>query len=113
MDKHGYVPANHLFAIRAEVHARHPWAAFNLYRALIDAKTVAQRDLPKSIPSALFFGEEYLAMTRSICGDDPFPYGVEANRAMLEFLTLMSHEQGFIKARPKVEDLFLPEFRQL
>ena len=111
--EHGYVPANHCFAIRGDVHERYPWAAFNLYRALIDAKTVASRDLVSSIPSALFFAEEYLAETRRICGDDPFPYGIEANRAMLEFLTQMSYEQGLVKVRPRVDDLFLPEFRQI
>jgi 4,5-dihydroxyphthalate decarboxylase len=113
VDKHGYVPANHCFAVRSDVHERYPWAAFNLYRALIDAKTVARRDLAASIPSALFFGEDYLAQTRAICGDDPFPYGVDANRPMLEFMTLMSYQQGLIKTRPDVDDLFLPEFRQL
>jgi 4,5-dihydroxyphthalate decarboxylase len=113
VDKHGYIPANHCFAIRGDVHERYPWAAFNLYRALIDAKAVADRNLAGSIPSALFFGEEYLAQTRHICGDDPFPYGVEANRPMLEDLTSMAHEQGLIKVRPEIEELFLPEFRRI
>jgi 4,5-dihydroxyphthalate decarboxylase len=113
VDTHGYIPANHFFALRADVCERYPWVAFNLYRALIDAKTVAARDLRNSIPSALIFGDEYLAQTRAICGDDPFPYGVEANRPMLEFMTLMSHEQGLIKARPMVEELFPVEFRQV
>jgi 4,5-dihydroxyphthalate decarboxylase len=109
---HGFVPANHFFALRRDVHDRYPWAAFNLYRALIDAKTVARRDLAASIPSALFFGDEYLEQTRAVVGDDPFPYGVEANRPMLELMTQMSYEQGLIKRRPDVDELFLPEFRQ-
>jgi hypothetical protein len=32
---------------------------------------------------------------------------------MLEFMILMSHEQGFIKTRPKVEELFPAEFRHV
>jgi 4,5-dihydroxyphthalate decarboxylase len=110
MEKHGYLPANHCFAIRADIHEKYPWAAFNLYRGLIDAKTVAQRELAATIPSALIFGPEYLEQTRMICGDDPFPYGVEPNRPMLEFMTLMSYEQGLIKHRPALDDLFLGEF---
>jgi 4,5-dihydroxyphthalate decarboxylase len=110
---HGYLPANHFFALRGDVYERYPWAAFNLYRALIDAKTMASRDLRAAIPSALIFGDEYLAQTRAICGNDPFPYGVEVNRPMLEFMILMSHEQGFIKTRPKVEELFPAEFRHV
>jgi 4,5-dihydroxyphthalate decarboxylase len=108
--EHGFVPANHFFALRGEVHRKHPWLAFNLYRGLIDAKTWARRNLASAIPSALFFGEEYLATTRSILGEDPFPYGVKSNRAMLEYMTQLSYEQGLIKARPTLEDLFLPEF---
>lgn len=109
-EAHGYIPANHFFAIRGDVHEKYPWAAFNLYRALIDAKTVAQRDLPSAIPSGLIFGGDYLAQTRAIFGEDPFPYGMEANRPMLEFMIEMSHEQGFIQERPRLEDIFLPEF---
>lgn len=111
--KHGYLPANHCFAVRREIYERYPWVPFNLYRALIDAKTIAQRELASSIPSGLIFGEEYLAQTRNICGEDPFPYGVDANRDMLEFITLMSYEQGLIKTRPEVDELFLPEFRRV
>jgi 4,5-dihydroxyphthalate decarboxylase len=113
VDAHGYLPANHFFALRADVYERHPWAAFNLYRALIDAKTVAGRELRTAIPSALILGEEYLAQTRALFGDDPFPYGVEPNRPMLEFMTLMSYEQGLIKSRPRVEELFPAEFHQV
>lgn len=112
-DAHGFVPANHFFAVSGEVYEQNPWVAFNLYRGLIDAKTVAARDLPGNIPSALLFGPEYLDMTRSIVGEDPYPYGMEANRPMLEFMTLMSYEQGFIKERPTVEELFKPEFHHV
>jgi 4,5-dihydroxyphthalate decarboxylase len=54
----------------------------------------------------LFFGREYLAMTQEIFGQDPYPYGVKANRKMLETLIDFSHEQGLIKHKPKVEELF-------
>lgn len=57
-------------------------------------------------PSALFFGPEYLAMTRKILGDDPFPYGVRANRPMLERLIDYSHEQGLTAEKAKVQELF-------
>jgi 4,5-dihydroxyphthalate decarboxylase len=112
-EAHGFIPANHFFAVRGDVYDKFPWAAFNLYRGLIDAKTIAARDLNENIPSALIFGPEYLDQTRAIVGEDPYPYGMEANRPMLEFMIQMSHEQGFIKTKPKVEDLFKPEFHNV
>jgi 4,5-dihydroxyphthalate decarboxylase len=58
------------------------------------------------IPSALFFGAEYLSMTRRLIGDDPFPYGVKANQAMLDTITRYSHEQGLTPRQMKAEELF-------
>lgn len=112
-EAHGFIPANHFFAIKGELYRQYPWVAFNLYRGLIDAKLLAARDLREKIPSALLFGADYLSMTQSIVGDDPFPYGMEANRSMLEFMTLMSLEQGFIKERPSIESIFQPEFHNI
>ncbi|MBI2360834.1 MAG: hypothetical protein HYV04_18335 [Deltaproteobacteria bacterium] len=104
--KYGFLPANHAYIIRGDVHRRYPWVAFNLYTAFVKAKALAQDRLAERIPSALFFGREYLAMTRDIFGDDPFPYGVKANRPMLELLIEYSHEQGLTPKKVKVEELF-------
>jgi 4,5-dihydroxyphthalate decarboxylase len=56
----------------------------------------------------LIFGREYLAKTKEIFGDDPYPYGVQANRAMLNTIVEYSHEQGLTKVEQKLEDLFAP-----
>jgi 4,5-dihydroxyphthalate decarboxylase len=106
--KHGFIPANHTYIIRGDVYRRHPWLAFNLYKAFLRAKEIAQEKLAESIPSGLIFGREYLAQTREIFGDDPFPYGIQANRHMLETLVAYSVEQGLIPERIKLEDLFAP-----
>jgi 4,5-dihydroxyphthalate decarboxylase len=55
------------------------------------------------------FGTEYLATTRQILGDDPFPYGIEANRSMLDTIIDYSHEQGLTPRRMKIEELFAEE----
>ena len=41
-------------------------------------------------------------MTRDMIGDDPFPYGIKANRAMLDTITGYSHEQGLTPRKMKV-----------
>jgi 4,5-dihydroxyphthalate decarboxylase len=70
---------------------------------------LATEKLAEQIPAALVFGAEYLAMTRSIVGDDPFPYGIKANAPLLDTITGYSHEQGLTPRKIKVEDLFAKE----
>lgn len=106
--KHGYIPANHAFAIRGDVNQKYPWVAFNLYKALIAAKEYADERLKESIPGGLVFRDEYYAKTREIFGADPFPYGIKANRKMLETIIDYSYEQGLTKKKAKIEELFAP-----
>ncbi|HVB05004.1 MAG TPA: hypothetical protein VNF07_01995 [Acidimicrobiales bacterium] len=110
---HGYVPANHFFVVRGDVHERYPWLAFNLYRALLEAKEKAAARVVASLPAALVFGREYLAETRAVLGDDPFTYGVEANLPMLNDALDFTFEQGLIKERPDVHSMFAPELGTL
>lgn len=111
--KHGYIPANHAYVIRGDVHRQHPWLAFNLYKAFVKAKELAQERLAESIPSGLIFGAQYLGMTRKIFGADPFPYGVKANREMLQTIIDFSHEQGLTTEKSKIEELFAPSTLEL
>jgi 4,5-dihydroxyphthalate decarboxylase len=57
------------------------------------------------------FGPEYLAKTREIFGQDPFPYGVEANRQFLQTTIDFSYEQGLTPSKEHVEDLFASSTR--
>lgn len=107
-DKHGFIPANHTYVIRGDVYRKHPWIALNLYQAFLAAKEIGLATLAESIPSGLVFGADYLAKTRELFGPDPFPYGIKANRAMLDTILDYSHEQGLTKERQKIEDLFAP-----
>ena len=104
--KHGFLPVNHTYIIRGDIYRKYPWIAFNLYSGFVKAKALARQKLAESIPSALFFGSEYLAMTRRLVGDDPFPYGIKANQAMLDTITSYSHEQGLTPRQMKPEELF-------
>ena len=104
--KHGYIPANHAYVIRGDIYRKYPWLAFNLYQAFVAAKELAMERLPGRIPSGLIFGPEYLRQTREIFGEDPYPYGIKANRPMLETIIDFSVEQGLTKEKQKIEDLF-------
>jgi 4,5-dihydroxyphthalate decarboxylase len=104
--KHGYVPASHTYVIRGDIHEKYPWVAFNLYNAFVKAKDLARDRLAEDIPSGLIFGSQYLAKSRQILGEDPFSYGVKANRTMIEALIESSHEQGLTPRQLKLGELF-------
>jgi len=107
--KYGFVPVNHTYIVRGDVYRAHPWIAVNLYAAFVKAKAYAREKLLERIPEALFFGPEYLTMTQQILGDDPFPYGVKANAAMLDTIIGYSNEQGLTPRKMKVDELFAEE----
>jgi len=106
---HGFLPVNHAYIIRGDIDRKHPWLAASLYDGLLRAKSFAQERLAEQIPAALIFGQEYLAMTRELIGNDPFPFGIKANRAMLDTITSYSHEQGLTPHKMGVEELFAKE----
>jgi 4,5-dihydroxyphthalate decarboxylase len=103
---HGFLPVNHAYIVRGDIYKKYPWVAFNLYNGFVKAKAFAREKLIERIPSALFFGPEYAAMTREMIGDDPFPFGIKANKAMLDTITGFSYEQGLTPRKMQVEELF-------
>lgn len=107
--KHGFVPVNHTYIIRGDVYRGHPDVAGKLFDAFVKAKTQAAETILERIPAALVFGPEYLAKTGDILGDDPFPYGIKANQAMLDTIIAYSHEQGLTPRIMKIEELFAHE----
>ncbi len=110
---HGYIPANHAYAIRGDVHRQYPWLAFNLYKGFLAAKDYCYERMADSIHSGLIFGPQYLRKTRQTFGDDPYPYGVKANHDMLQTIIDFSHEQGLTKQKMTVEDMFAPSTLEL
>ena len=54
----------------------------------------------------LAWGRHHLEEERELLGQDPWPYGVAANRANLERFIKYEQEQGLISGPLAVEDLF-------
>jgi 4,5-dihydroxyphthalate decarboxylase len=111
--KWGFVPANHGYIISERVYKDNPWLAFNLYKAFVAAKEVAQERISRALPSMMILGNEFQAEAKKDFGDDPFAYGIAANRKMIQTAIDFSHEQGFIKEKPKPEDLVPEVLREL
>jgi 4,5-dihydroxyphthalate decarboxylase len=104
----GIFPIMHVTGLRKELADEHPWLAVNLFRAFNEAKAIAMKRMvnPRIVPLAWYRAawEEQEA----VLGPDPWEYGLtDSNRKNLETLVDYSHEQGLIKKRPTLEQLFL------
>ena len=104
----GIFPIMHVVAIRKALIDAHPWLAVNLFRAFNESKAIAMKRMvnPRIVPLAWYRAawEEQEA----VLGPDPWEYGLaDKNRENLETLVGYSHEQGLIKKRPALEQLFL------
>ncbi|HTP82657.1 MAG TPA: ABC transporter substrate-binding protein [Alphaproteobacteria bacterium] len=104
----GIFPIMHVVGLRQEIVDRHPWVAANLFQAFEQAKALAMKRMenPRIAPLAWYrcAWEEQEA----ILGPDPWAYGLTGqNRKTLETLAGYSHEQGLIRRRPALEELFL------
>ena len=105
----GIHPIMHLVAIKRAIYDRDPWIAPPLYRAFVEAKDRAWVALHNTGTnrSMLPWVCAHVAETEAIMGNDPWPYGVEANRKTLTTLVRNLHRQGLIERQPSLEELFV------
>ena len=104
----GIFPIMHVVGIRQSLAEQYPWLAINLFRAFNEAKAIAMECMrnPRIVPLAWYRAawEEQ----EQILGPDPWEYGLtDKNRKILETLVSYSYEQGLIRTRPTLEQLFL------
>ena len=104
----GVFPVMHLITLRRAVFEQHPWIAMNLFKAFEEAKRrclALIRDYTCSrlpLPWGAAMVEDVLAR----CGDDPYPYGIEASRPTLEAFCRYAHAQGVTPRLLGIADLF-------
>ena len=110
----GVFPIMHVVALRAELHARHPWVAMNLLSALAAAKARSvERALDVNAPSfPVPWGPANAQRAKELVGEDFWPYGIESNRRTLEAFLGYAHEQGVCARALEPEELFVPEARE-
>lgn len=104
-------PIMHTVVIRRELYEQHPWIAQSLYKAFVQAQREVYEDLRET--AALKFMLPWLIRhaedTRSLMGDDFWPYGIEPNLHCLNTFLRYSHEQGLAKRLLTPQELFVPE----
>ena len=107
----GLFPIMHTVVIRSDVYAADPWVAQSLTKAFVEAQQIAYEELAEltALKHMLPWLLAHLEETRSVMGDDFWPYGLERNRATLETFLRYSHEQGLSPRQLAPEELFAPE----
>jgi len=102
--KTGIYPIHGLITVKDDVLARHPWVANALYEAFAASKDIYLRQLEAG-ESVSDKDEHYRSMARIV--GDPLPYGIEANRASVEALMHYCFQQGLLKKRHVISDMFI------
>ena len=107
-------PIMHTVVVRKDVYRQNPWIAPALCKAFQEAKDHATK-LYKS--AEVYFGAPFMMpwfhslqeKNRELFGDDPWPYGIEANRTTLSTFLRYHHEQGLTERVWDVDEIFAPE----
>jgi 4,5-dihydroxyphthalate decarboxylase len=109
--KTGIFPIMHTLVLPRRVHEADPWIAGSLFKAFTAARDRAYEllgetaALPYMLPS-LPLDYEHIVETM---GRDYWPYGLEANRHVLQTFLGYHHEQGLSPRRLEPDELFAPE----
>jgi 4,5-dihydroxyphthalate decarboxylase len=106
----GVFPIMHLLGVRRELADRHPWLPGTLLKAFERSKRAALVKLSDTSATkvTLPFIEEQLMAARQLMGEDFWPYGVAANRGVLDAFCGHHHAQGLSSRRVAIEELFHP-----
>ena len=110
--EHGYYPINHLVVIKDELLQAHPGLATEVFNLFVEAKRLYLAALKAGrIEQPDQADKLYQRLMETM--EDPLPYGIEPNRAIIEELIENAVTQGIIDRKVSIEDLFAPETRNL
>lgn len=103
-------PIMHAVALREEFYEKNPWVAQSLCKAFAESKRICQESMYEfsALKYMLAWSIAGMEEEREIFGEEPWPYGLEANRHVLETLVQYAHEQGLIKKLLDLKSLFAP-----
>jgi 4,5-dihydroxyphthalate decarboxylase len=103
-------PIMHTIVLREEVYETHPWVAQSLCKAFAESKRLCEETLYKysALKYMLAWSFADIEEERELFGDQFWPYGLDANRHVLNTLTQYSLEQGLTRKTVELTSLFAP-----
>lgn len=109
--KRGIFPIMHVVAVRKDVAAANPWLPEAMFQAYSKAKQQVydfQRNYAWFKTTQPWISQD-LEITREIMGSNFYSYGLtDNNRKALDALLRYSHEQGLVRRKVTIEELFHP-----
>jgi len=98
----------HLIGIRKTLAEKHPWLPTSVYKAFLQARSLAMADLPSvgALNISLPWAEAEKLHTFAVMGKDFWKYGVAENARDLDAITRYACEQGLAERKLTAEDLF-------
>jgi 4,5-dihydroxyphthalate decarboxylase len=108
----GHYPINHLIVIKDDVLAKHPGLATDTFNAFVEAKRVYLERLKSGQIAKPTAVDKLHQRVMTMIGD-PLPYGIDANRTVLDELIGHAQTQAIITTSVTPDDLFASETRQL
>jgi 4,5-dihydroxyphthalate decarboxylase len=107
----GLFPIMHVIVIKRSIYERDPWVAQTLYKAFCAAKDLCMSELYDTniLRISLPWTSAEYEQTRDLMTADYWPYGLARNRDNLETLHGYLYEQGLIKQKLNLEELFAGE----
>jgi 4,5-dihydroxyphthalate decarboxylase len=101
-------PIMHIIALRRAILDEHPWVARNLYNAFLESKRRSVERLldPAVSRYPLPWLASYARDMQAQFGEDPFPYGIDENRATWEQMALYTYQQGIAHRQFTPEEIF-------
>jgi 4,5-dihydroxyphthalate decarboxylase len=106
----GIFPIMHTLVVRESLLERHPWIAESVYKAFEQSKRwcLEQMHFTGTSRYTLPWLHADLEEVDELFGGDPWPYGLERNRVVLEAFVRHLVAQRFLDAPLQVDDLFVP-----
>jgi 4,5-dihydroxyphthalate decarboxylase len=103
-------PIMHTIAMREELWKKQPWIAVSLLKAFQRAKEIAYERLVdlNAYKISLIWMRELVSEQKRVVGNDPWAYGFEKNRYVLETIASYLYEQGLINKPLNIETAFAP-----
>lgn len=104
-DSRGHYPINHLVVIRDDVLNAYPGVATAVFDAFVESKNLYLEKLRAGQLEDLTAADRlHLKVMERI--DDPLPYGVAPNRAVLENLVENAKRQGILRKTTDIDAVF-------
>ncbi len=102
----GIFPIMHTVVIKNHILEKNPWVSVSFLQAFQKAKEICYRRMKDPRNFALVWVKEVMEEQEAIFGADPWPYNLEENRNALEAVVRYEYDQGMIRKKYEIEDLF-------